>query len=898
MTTGALVLSAAGAGVSYAADGGTTTGITLGDKTVGAQPNGSYLTATNQFVTPAGEVIKDDGRPFGLTLNPDGKTAASLNVGGASSGIVTVFDLADNKVLQHYGGNSGPTLEDRPGGGIANGGIVYSPDGKYLWAAQATQFARFDVAANGTLSNEVTVPLPGENGNDALPAGLAWAPDGDLLVTFSGSNTLAEIDPATNAVIKQIPVGNDPNSIVVIGGKAYVSDQGGRPAQAGDQTDDSYGTPIVTKGSNEIPASGTVSEVDLSAGKQVKTFTVGLEPSAMIGDGTNLIVANSDDDSVTTIDTASQQVGQTFSVNPAPGAPFGADPDGLAMIDSTHLAVSLGRFNTVAIYTYAPGSPPAFEGLIPTGSYPSGIARDPASGKLIVASEIGLGSVGASETVNEGTGTSAVSGKYGLNMVGTVQQITKPTQAQIQTDTQQVFKNNQWNGLLQRNETSNGKAKPVAVPTKIGAPSTIKHVFLIIKENRTYDQVLGDIGRGNSDPALAQFGKKVTPNTHALATQFPLVDNLYSNGANSGEGHHWITEAFLNNYMEQMYGNYARSYIGEDPLGYVKSGFLWSDAENHGKTVTNWGEQVNDWEDAQGNDENGTWQQWYHDSQVLEGKASGPLNFPLGTYHAVTDVPSLKKVTQPDYPTFDLDIPDHYRADLFQQEFATYEKNGNLPNLSMIWLPDDHTSGTTAGAPTPEAQVADNDLALGRIVDTISHSKYWRNTAIFVEEDDSQDGVDHVDGHRNVALVISPYAKHGGYVDSTYYTQLNIDRTIDQILGIPPMNSQDMAAEPMYNSFTNTPNYTPYNYLPNQVSLTETNPSLTSITNPVQKAWAQWSAKQDYKTEDMVPMAASDRDIWYSNTGWDTPYPGDKKVLLPSQVPGPNLVVSESPGDS
>jgi YVTN family beta-propeller protein len=894
VATATVAAVATGAGVTYAQGGFGNT--PLGDKTMGQQADGSYLMQTGQFVTPVGDVIKVNGRPLGLTLAPGGKTAASLNTGGASAGIVTVFDLVHNKLLQQYGGDPGPSLADRPGGGVSDGGIVYSPDGKYLWAAQQSKLARFDVAPNGMLSNEVTVPLPGANGRQAVPAGLAWAPNGkDLLVTLSANNTLGVLDTTTNTVTKQIPVGNVPNSVVVIDGKAYVSNQGGRPAQPGDKTDDSYGTPIVTNNNDmAVPSTGTVSEVDLASGQQVKTFAVGLEPSALLPVGKNLVVANTDDDSVTTIDTAKQQLGRTFSTNPAPGAPFGAQPNGLTMLDPTHLAVSLGRYNTVAVYGYQGAyAQPTFEGLIPTGSFPTGIALNPATKKLVVASEQGIGSVGADGTVDEGVGTSPVTSHYGLNFIGTVQQVSAPSVQQMQTYTNQVFKNNQWNGLLQRNQPGNGKGNPVAVPLRTGDPSTIQHVFLIVRENRTYDQVLGDVGKGNSDPALTQFGQQVTPNTHALATQFPLIDNLYSDGTNSGEGHHWITQAFLNNYMQQMYGNYTRSYQNGDPMSDVKSGNIWDDALNHGKSVTNWGEQVYDYVDKNGNEPNVSWSQWYHDSQVLEGKTAGPLNVPLGTYHATSDIPSLQQVTQPNFPTFDMNIPDQYRADLFQQDFANYVKNNNLPNLNMMWLPDDHTEGTNPGSITTTAHVADNDLALGRIVDTISHSPYWKNTAIFVLEDDSQNGVDHVDGHRNPTLVVSPYAARGAVVHD-YYSQLNVLRTIEQILGLPPMNSQDMAATPMYDAFTNKPDFTPYTYKPNEVSLTATNPQPAQATSAVQQAWAQWSAKQNFKTEDMVNMAQENRDIWYSSNNFTKPYPGDSKVLLPTEVPGANVAPVEN----
>jgi YVTN family beta-propeller protein len=875
VATATIALVATAAGVTYAeGDFGNTP---LGHKVVGKQADGSYLTHNNQFVTPVGNVTKENGRPFGLALNPDGKTAASLNTGGATTGNVTVFDLVSHKVLQQVGS-----------GQISDGGIVYSPDGKHLWAAQPSDLVRYDVASDGTLSNPVVVKLPGANGRRAVPAGLAFATNGtDLLVTLSGNNTLGVVDTATNTVTKQIPVGNAPNSVVVIDGKAYVSNQGGRPALPGDRTDDSYGTPIVTNNNSAVPSTGTVSEVDLTGGQQIKTFKVGLEPSALLAVGKNLVVTNTDDDTVSTIDTVKQQLGRTFAANPAPGAPYGAQPNGLTMLDSTHLAVSLGRDNAVAVYQYKDAyTQPSFDGLIPTGSFPTGLIKDTQLNQLVVASEQGLGSVGANGTVNEGTGTTAATSHLGYNFVGTVQTVAAPTAKQMQKYTQQVFKNNQWNGLQQRNQAGSGKAAPVAVPLHVGDPSKIKHVFLIVKENRTYDQVLGDDPRGNGDPSLAQFGKTVTPNTHALAATGPLIDNLYSDGTNSAEGHHWLDQAFVNNYMQQMYGNYTRSYQTGDPLSNTKSGWIWDDALAHGKSVTNWGEQIDSYVDSSGKGTAaGSWPKWYQDSQVMEGKAAGPLNYPLGSYQPKTDIPSLAKITQPNFPNFDLNIPDQYRADLFQPTFAKYEKNGNLPALNMMWLMNDHTEGTAPGAITPAAHVADNDLALGRIVDTISHSKDWKSTAVFVLEDDSQNGVDHVDGHRNPTLVVSPYAAHGKVVH-TYYSQLNVMRTIEQILGLPPMNQQDMAAEPMYDTFTNKPNYTPYTYLPNQIPLTTTNPQPAQTTNATAAAWATWSAKQNFKSEDMVNMAQENRDIWYSSSNFTKPYPGDSKVLLPNQVPG------------
>jgi len=886
----ALAVLAVG-GVAGAATGGFGDR-SLGDKTVGRQPDGSYLVQTGQFASPAGDVITTTGRPFGLALAPDGRTGAALNTGGATTGIVTVYDLVNHKVLQQTGS-----------GKISDGGIVYSPDGKSLWAARPADLQRFTVNPDGTLSNPVTVALSGVDGRSAVPAGLAFAPNGrDLLVTLSANNTLGVIDTTTNTLVRQIPVGNAPRSVAVVGGRAWVSNRGGRPAGSGDRTDASYGTPIVTNNSSAVPSTGSVSEVNLLRGRQVATYRVGLQPSALLAVGRNLLVTNSDDDSVTSIDTLRRRVGRTFSANPAPGAPFGSSPNGLALLDNNHLAVSLGRDNAVAVYTYRNAySQPSFEGLIPTGSYPTGIARDRQLGRLVVASEQGIGSRGPDGTIKEGLNTVPATSHLGYNFVGTVQTVATPTPKEMAVYTRQVVANNQWARLAARNKPGGAsRRQPVAVPARIGDPSTIKHVFLIVKENRTYDQVLGDDPRGNGDPSLAQFGQRVTPNTHALAQRFPLIDNLYSDGTNSAEGHHWLDQAFVNDYMQQMYGNYTRSYQTGDPMSNVRTGWIWEDSASHGKPATNYGEQIDSYTDAKGNRTPNDWTGWLHDAHVLDGSQPGPLKYPLGTYTAKTDIPSLQAITKPDFPNFDLHIPDQYRAAMFQNDFAQRVAKGDLPPLNLAWIMSDHTSGTKPGGISPEAYVADNDLAVGRMVDTISRSRFWKDSAIFVVEDDSQNGVDHVDGHRAPVEVISPYARRGTVVHS-YYSQLNVMRTIEQILGLPPMNQQDLTAEPMRDVFTNTPDLAPYKHLPNQVPLTETNPSTAAVTTAAARseatepgvvtpavaraAWAAWSVRQDWTHEDRVDMGQANRDVWYASYGFARPYPGDASVLLPQQVP-------------
>ncbi len=447
------------------------------------------------------------------------------------------------------------------------------------------------------------------------------------------------------------------------------------------------------------------------------------------------------------------------------------------------------------------------------------------------------------------------------------------------------------------------------IPRKIGGSSPIKHVFVIVKENRTYDQVLGDLGQGNGDPALTQFGAKVTPNEHALATRFGDLDNFYDEGTLSADGHNWIVQAEANDYVEKEFGAFYRSYPaqGGDSLAYQRDGFIWNAAQKAGLSVKDYGEYANFFNVPSSQD---NWSAWYRDSQILEGKASGPLPIPINQFRTYADIPSLNAIMNPAYPRFDTSVPDQYRVDIWLRDFKKAEQTGNLPNLTLMWVPDDHTGGP----PDPVAQVADNDLATGRIVDAVSHSKFWKSTAIFVLEDDPQNGVDHVDGHRSVLWVASPYSKSG--VNDNYYSQIDVVRTVEQILGITPMNQEDLAATPMYSAFQSTANLAPFSALPNQIPLTQGVPgySTTSVNavsaraqaailaraeavpgsqRRIYDAWVAWSKQQHFTgrhaIEDYAKPALLNRLDWYAAHNWRLAYPGDARIYPPAQVPGRNL---------
>ena len=460
--------------------------------------------------------------------------------------------------------------------------------------------------------------------------------------------------------------------------------------------------------------------------------------------------------------------------------------------------------------------------------------------------------------------------------------------------TSKVLENNHWDLIQNINSASGGNpdVKPVAIPKKIGDPSLIQHVFLIIRENRTYDQMLGDVAAGNGDPALAVFGGKDTPNVHALVKRFPLFDNFYDPSRQSADGHQWITEGMAPYADDIQSPDWVRSYPGGnagDALAYQKKGFLFSEAAAAGLPVKIYGEYVeNDtFKQPDGSTSEPTWREFYTDSQNFEAGKEKTLYY-QNTVQAESSLPAVYQHLIPNFPQFDLGIPDQFRVDIWLQDFQNDVKAGTVPALSILWVMCDHTGGP----PTPDAE---NDLAVGRIIDYISHSNVWSTSAIFIEEDDAQNGVDHVDGHRSPGYIVSPYTVQNGPTDNTYYTQVNMTRTMEQILSLPPMNQFDLVASPMRTAFVkDTPpadNFKPWTHVPNQVPLddgvsaTASNKTSSPAVQALRAAWLQKKAqvfagkltKPDSEDPDTV-----NHFNWYMSTGFVRPYPGESKVRPPS----------------
>ncbi|MCO5974523.1 alkaline phosphatase family protein [Actinoallomurus soli] len=661
-------------------------------------------------------------------------------------------------------------------------------------------------------------------------------------------------------------------------------------------TMNSYGTQVPADPFTGSSTTGTVSVIDLAnPTAAAASIDVGLHPTSVYARNGAVFVTNTASDNVSVIDTAKDKVVQTIATQPWPEASVGYEPTAVTLTDDGHLLVTLGRANAVAVYRYTkPLEPVGYIGLLPTDYFPSEVTT--AGDDVVISNTRGIDALRNTSRHSTHDTTSSLT-RFAL-----------PSDGAIRTYTEQVFKQNGWTPDSVRYAKGKG-AKPVPVPVKLGDPSVIKHVFLLVKENRTYDQVYGDMPEGNGDPTLTEYGENVTPNQHALAKQFGLYDNTYDIGTNSAEGHSWLMQADDPEYTESSAGEYTRSYDSyNDVLGHQKSGFIWTGAEAAGKTARDFGEYQ-----MQSNNKpsSASWQNLYCDTRNMAANPAQNTAYPM---YSNVDIPSLDDISVHGYPGGDLSIPDIYRYEIWKRDFA---KNGPA-NLNMFWFPNDHTGG----GPTGPAQVADNDLAVGKVVDTISHSKYWKDSAIFVLEDDSQAGIDHVDGHRAPIQIISPWAQHGT-VDSHYYSQIAVIRTIEQILGIHPMNQKDSAATPMRAAFTNKPDDTPFTALPNRTSLTQglsTQPTcgadIPAAQNPnaapaptgkvpaadqaVAAKWEAWKSKQPFNGPnakvDSAPPEQMNRFSWYEAHGFTKPYPGDTKIYAPDQVPGAYIPGSDSDG--
>ena len=802
---------------------------------VGVQQNDSILLPNGQTIVPAGSQVEVNDRPLGVAVSPDGTQAAVATASNFAPRALHIVDLATQTVAQTIPiGNSFV-------------GVAYSPDGKtlYVGGGADNDVKVFTRGAGGVWSQAPHIAIASSS-----PSGLSLSPAGDkLYVALNRRNALGIVDTNTRATV-QVPTGAFPYAALATrdGRKVYVSNWAGRLPQAGDATDGS--NPVVVDPATGIANNGTVSVYDTAAQAVAKTIEVGLHPSALAlsPDGSRLYVANANSDSISVVDTARDAVESTIDVRPSKTARLGSAPNALAVSqDGRTLYVANGGNNAIAVVE--PRSADPIKGFIPVGWFPAALALTNAGDRLLVGNGYGFGSIAPAADSN---------GRSYADRTGELSFLPVPVATgQLNQYSVQARKNNETIGAGQ-SPAPDPVSSAVAIPPENGPASPIEHVIYIIKENRTYDQVFGDLPQGNGDPSLAIFGRTVTPNLHALAEQFVLLDNYYTAGDQSSLGHQWCDEAYANDYSHK-YGNARNDFAGTNPMAFAPSGFIWDNARNHGKSARIFGEFTNR---TVKNPATATWLDFY---TAWKNGTPGP------TIVGASTVKSAQPITSPIFPGYDLGIPEQVRADLFLQEFRAFEQNHNLPNLIVMLLPDDHTVGTSPGFPTPRATVADNDRAVGRIVDAVSHSSYWPKTAIFVTEDDAQNGLDHVDGHRSEALVISPYTRHGD-VDSTLYSTINIVRTIERILGLPPMNQFDGAATTMARAFSNKPNLAAFDAVPNQIPLDEMNGPVASLRG-LERSLALASLSMDFSEPDEAPEDLLNRTIWHSVRGYATPYP-------------------------
>src|SRR3989440_6373455 len=584
-----------------------------------------------------------------------------------------------------------------------------------------------------------------------------------VVVPLPANDELAVLDATDGSLLKKIALGVLPLVAAVNeeGSVAYVSNLGGRKPTARDRSAKQCCDPfaeLVRVDARGIVPPGSVTRVRLVSGEVSKVIAVGLHPTGLAWDekGGRLYVANGNSDNVSVIDTHRDALISTIPVAPFRERKIGFAPTAVALSpDGNTLFVTLGGLNAVATYTLA-GGVPRLRGLIPTGWDPTTIDVSPDGSTLAVGTLFGVGS---------GVGpTSGLTGRYVHSYRGSVNVIALPNDAELDAYTTSVAQNNRL--TLQSGPelvAPGGGPRPGvptrAVPGRPGEPSRIDHVVYIIRENRTYDQIFGDMGRGASDSSFLQYGRDVTPNAHALADQFVLLDHFFASGGNSADGHNWLTQANETEYpMWPLYTGRSYPSEGTDPLAYSSGGFLWEAAQSKGKSVAVFGEYAPGPKIYLASVRTTLLAQFRDSTSRKPGQFRA---FLTGRFNTRSDIPSLDRVLVREYPGWTQEIPDVVKTDVFLDHLRDWEQRHAMPHLVMVVLPSDHTQGTESDWCTPRACVADNDLALGRMVEGLSHSPFWKSMAILVVEDDAQNGVDHIDVHRTVTLVASPYAKRG-----------------------------------------------------------------------------------------------------------------------------------------
>lgn len=766
-------------------------------------PNGWSL-------SPAGDAINlSSDLPLNMAISPDEKYVAITDNGNGKQGI-DLLDVDKKQLL---------SFTKMPAAWV---GLQFSNDGKYLYAStgEKNKIIRFKVE-----KDKLAV-------KDSIVLGKAW-PDkigitglalddahSRLYVVTKENNSLYVCDTKANKIIKKVPLPAEGYTCLLNQQKSelYISLWGG----------------------------DKVDVYDLK--KEMLTDSIETESHpndmALTKNGKFLFVANANSNSVSVIDMDKRKSVETLSVSLYPNAPAGSTPNSVALsADDKTLYIANADNNCLSVFDVSKPGSSLSAGFIPTGWYPTcvRVIRQ----QIWVSNGKGFESMAnphGPQPMNKKTITpyqkaihidgNSPSQYIGSMFKGTLSFIPVPDAKELAGYSTAVYKNTPYNKnkeALAEGEYGN------PVPEFVGATSPIKYVFYVIKENRTYDQVLGDMKEGNGDSSLCLFDEKITPNFHALARDFVLLDNFYVDAEVSADGHNWSTAAYANDYVEKTWptnysdrgGNY--DYEGTRKIAYPANGFIWDYCKRAGISYRNYGEFVHNGEE--------------------------PI------------LPAIEGHYCAGFPDFDLHIHDEYREKVWEHDFDSLIAINALPTFSTLRFPDDHTSGMAKGAYTPLAAVADNDQAVGRFVDHISHSPIWKQSAIFILEDDAQNGPDHVDAHRSPAFVISPYTRRH-FVDHSMYSTSGMLRTMELILGLPPMSQYDAAAMPFFRSFTSSADLTPYAAKAANININERNTAMNKS--------AIESAKFNLAVEDAAPDIPFNEIIWKAVKGENSVMPAPR----------------------
>ena len=810
----------------------------------GLQSDGSVLLPNLWSLRPTGKQVDLRDFPINVAVHPSGSFAAVLH-GGFSRHQILIIDIQNARVISHEDINQ------------AFYGLEFSHDGKILFCSGAGEevIHSFEFS-KGNLSNHQQIRLRDVK-ERGVPAGIALAKStGNLYVANVWGHHITRLTLLSEPKPFDIAIGTNataPARVAVEAPTDFDAAAASKRAEAALEvtgSDDPFPYACrVDETRNRLYVSlwaqSAVAVIDLLSEQTIGRWPVQEHPCEMVltRSGKFLFVANSARNTVTVFDADARKPIETIGAALYPNAPPGSTPNSLALSpDEQTMFVANADNNVVAVFDISTPGKTHSLGFIPVGWYPTSVRVTPDGKHLLVANGKGNTSranpLGPQPGVNNSTDPTV---EYiGRLFRGTLSIIDLPPKNQFP---QQLAA---WTALAYRCSPLRPNVRPSAartpgspIPANVRQASPIRYCIYVIKENRTYDQVLGDMPQGNGEPKLCLFPESVTPNHHKLAKEFVLLDNFYVESEVSADGHEWSMAAYATDFVEKMWPlNYGHNHPskfpypaeGKFPIARPANGYLWERAQEAGVTYRSYGEFVD-------------------------------LN-PKDHNRFVPRLKSLRGHIDELFHGFDLSYSDQKRVDRFIEELKRFEADGDMPRLQIVRLPNDHTQGATIGQKTPRAYLADNDLALGRFVDAVSHSRFWPSTAIFVVEDDAQNGPDHVDAHRTIAFVISPYTKRSA-VDSTMYSTSSMLRTMELILGLKPMSQFDTAATPMFNSFENTSNLRPYDAVPANVNLDERNG---------QHAWGG-ELKMDFSREDAADDLLLNEVIWRSVRGAESTMP-------------------------